>query len=52
MTKYMSTTEQERMNAEDYSFFLAFGDEVYQELDAATQALLELTCIDVPDAGE
>ena len=48
----LSTTEQERMNAEEYAYYLAYGDEVYEELDAATQALLELTAIDLPEEGE
>ena len=46
----LSTTEQ--MNAEEYAYFLAYGDEVYEELDAAAKALLELTCLDIPEEGE
>ena len=43
---------QTQMNAEDYAFFLAYGDEVYEELDAAARALLDLTILDVPEEGE
>ena len=42
-------SEIETMCHEEYTNFLAYGDEVYEELDAATQALLELTCLDVPE---
>ena len=45
-------SEIETMCHEEYTNFLAYGDPVYEELDAATQALLELTCVDVPEEGE
>ena len=45
-------TEIESMTLEEFSEFLAWGDPLWEELDASTKALLELTCIDVPKEGE
>ena len=45
-------SEIETMSHEEHCMFLAYGDPVYTELDTATQALLDLTIIDVPDEDE
>ena len=44
--------EIEQLTHEEYTHFLAYGEDVSEELDPETQALLELTCIDVPEEGE
>jgi hypothetical protein len=42
-------SEIETMDHEEHCMFLAYGDPVYEELDAATESLLALTIIDVPE---
>ena len=50
--KTMKISEIETMSHEEHTNFLAYGDPVYEELDEAAQALLELTCVDLPKEGE
>lgn len=51
MTKLMTMSEIETLSHEEYAYYLAYGDEIYEELDAATKNLLELTCVKLPDSA-
>ena len=51
MTSHTTQADLEIMDAEEYSNFLAYGEEDYQELDARTQQELDATieCVDLTD---
>ena len=51
MTKLMTMSEIETLSHEEYAYYLAYGDEIYEELDAATKNLLELTCVKLPNSA-
>lgn len=47
--KLKTMSEIETMCHEEYTNFLAYGDEIYEELDAETRVQIEQLCLEAAD---